>query len=559
MTSTGLPGGMERLLCTGSATPTPDWAAYAADPSAIPSSCTNTSTLADTAPSVALLDRHWQPVTSWRGTLGYSKTLLSTYLSIDANYSLNLHQPGMYDLNFAGAPQFSIADEGARPVYVSPANIDPSSGAVSSVQSRTSAAYGRVLDQRSDLQGYARQLTVYAIPSLPFSFGIVTIGYTWADARAQSRGFDQSTGGDPRLVEWSPNVFSPHHTFIIGLGKSIGKWGGVTTSLRMQSGLPFTPLVSGDINGDGSSNDRAFVFNPATATDAGVASGINSLITSGPTAARDCLAKQLGQIAGQNSCTGPWSATMNAGLYFYNAVPGTSNRARVSFTFQNVLGGLDELIHGNDNLKGWGMSPFPDQTLLRVRGFDPGTNSFLYSVNPRFGSTSVLTTSQRVPFRITLDVSIDVGHSREEQALEQNLRIRAPLKGTHAPLDSVVMRYRRNYSDFYGYLLARLKDSLALTLDQQRQMQDERDLLGKKADSIYTALAQYLVDLPDSYDRKAAVKKINDADDAIWTDIDAEGPFLVKLLTPGQIRLLPGPIFNMISAPNIHNRFFFGF
>jgi hypothetical protein len=72
-------------------------------------------------------------------------------------------------------------------------------------------------------------------------------------------------------------------------------------------------------------------------------------------------------------------------------------------------------------------------------------------------------------------------------------------------------------------------------------------------------LAQYLVDMPDGYDRAAAVKRINDADDAMWADIDAEGPFLVKLLTPGQIRLLPGPIFNMISSPNIHSRFFFGF
>src|SRR4029077_15540646 len=124
--------------------------------------------------------------------------------------------------------------------------------------------------------------------------------------------------------------------------------------------------------------------------------------------------------------------------------------------------------------------------------------------------TSLATTATRVPFRITLDVSIDVGHSYAEQQLEQNQRIRAPLKGTHAPLDSVVMRYRRNYSDFYGFLLARLKDSLPLTIDQQRQMQDECDLLGKKADSIYTALARYLVDLPDDFDRKDAVKHVND-------------------------------------------------
>src|ERR1019366_7874420 len=422
MTNTGLPGGARRLLCTGPATPTPDWQAYATDTAAIPESCVNTSTFADTAPGVTLFDRTWNVPESWRATLGYSKTLLSTYLSIDANYSLNLHQPGTFDLNFVGTPRFSLAGEGGRPVYVSASSIDAGSGAISSVQSRTSPAYGRVSDQLSDLRSEARQIILYAIPSLPFRVGIVTLGYTYTEARAQSRGFDQSTAGDPRLVEWAPGPFTPHHTFQLQIAKQFGKWWGVTTFLRAQSGLPFTPLVSGDVNGDGSSNDRAFVFNPATATDAGVASGLRSLMATGPQAARDCLARQAGQVAGLNSCTGPWSATMNASVFVSPAVPLTGSRAHVSLSFENVLGGLDELLHGSGHLQGWGMSPFPDQTLLRVRGFEPGSNSFLYSVNPRFGSTSLATTSQRVPFRITLDVSIDVGHSYEEQELEQNLR-----------------------------------------------------------------------------------------------------------------------------------------
>jgi len=558
--STGLPGGARRLLCTGSATPTPDWQSYLSDTAAIPSTCLNESTLADTAPSVTLLDRAWAPVESWRATLGYSRTLLSTYLSIDANYSLNLHQPGTVDLNFAGTPQFSLANEGGRPVFVAPTSIDSRSGAISAVQSRTSPAYGRVVDQVSDLRGEARQVTIYAIPDLPFSWGLVTLGYTYADARAQSRGFDQSTAGDPRLVGWSPGVFTPRHTFQLGVAKSLGKSWGVTTFARVQSGLPFTPLISGDVNGDGLSNDRAFVFDPATAADPNVAAGVQTLMSSGPPAARACLAKQVGQLAALNSCTGPWSATMNASVFSLQPLPWTSSRARATLTFQNVLGGLDELIHGDSHLLGWGMSPLPDQTLLRVRGFDPSSNVFLYSVNPRFGSTSLSTTSQRVPFRITLDVSIDVGHSPQEQELEQNLRLRPALVGTHASMDSVKARYMaRNYSDFYGYLLTRLKDSLALTIDQQRKMQDERDVMRLKADTIYGKLAAYLLGLPDGYDGKEAVKRVNDANDVMWADIYAERTFLVKLLLPGQIRLLPVPIVDMINTPDYKRRFFFGF
>ncbi len=560
LTGTGLPGGIERLLCTGSAAPTPNWSVYDANPTSIPSSCVNTTTLADTAPAVTLFDHAWAVPASYRTSLGVTKVMLGTYFTLDANYSLNVNQPSSYDLNFDGTPRFSLADEGGRPVYVSPSSIDPASGAVSSVAARSVAAYGSVLDRMSDLQGDTRQLVFYAIPNLPFKLGVVTIGYTYSIARAQSRGFDLSTSGDPRLVEWSAGLLTPRHVFQVGIAKQFGRKWGLTTSIRAQSGLPFTPLVGGDINGDGAGNDRAFVFDPATAADAGVASDMRTLMASGSPAARSCLNQQIGKIAGLNSCTGPWSATMNAGVFIFPTIPYTSDRARVSFTLYNLLGGLDEVIHGNNHLQGWGAAPLPDPVLLRVRGFDQASNTFLYDVNPRFGSTSLLTTAQRVPFRVTLDVSIDVGHSSAEQELDQNLRLRPSLVGTHAPVDSVKSRYMtRNFSDFFGFLLVRMKDSLALTNDQMRQMQDEREALRRRADTIYTHLAEYLVSLPDGYDRKAAIKKITDAGDQVWTEIDNEGKFLKQLLTSAQIRLLPSPIFNMIQAPDIHSRFFFGF
>lgn len=560
LTTTGLPGGVRRLLCTGAAAPAPDWSAYDLSPSSTPSSCVNAMTLADTAPAVTMFDRSWSVPASYRTSLGLTKVMLGTYFTLDASYSLNVNQPSSYDLNFAGSEKFSLHDEGDRPVYVNPSSIDPASGAVSSVSARSVPAYASVLDKMSDLHGDVRQVVIYAIPNIPFTFGILTIGYTYSIARAQSRGFDLSTAGDPRLVEWSPGLLTPRHILQVGLAKQFGSTWGITTFVRAQSGLPFTPLVSGDINGDGLGNDRAFVFNPATATDEGVASDMRTLMASGSPAARSCLAQQVGQIAALNSCSGPWSATMNAGVFIVPAIPYTSGRARATLTLYNVLGGLDELIHGNGHLQGWGMPPQPDPVLLRVRGFDPASNAFIYSVNPRFGSTSLLTTSQRVPFRVTLDISIDIGHSTDEQALDQNLRLRPSLVGTHAPVDSVKLRYmNRNFSDFLGFLLVRMKDSLALTNDQMRQMQDEREALRRRADTVYTHLAEYLVALPDGYDRKAAIKKINDAGDRVWTDIDAEGKFLTRLLTPAQVRLLPSPIFNMIQAPNIHSRFFFGF
>jgi hypothetical protein len=564
MMSTGLPGGARRLLCTGSAAPTPDWQAYATDTASIPSGCEGTSTLADTTPAVRLVDRSWSVPESWHATLGWTMTMFSTYLATDATYAVNLHQPGTRDLNFAGVPRFSLADEGNRPVFVSPSSIDPGSGAMSAVESRSSSAYGSVNDQVSDLRSESRQLTVYAIPNFAFKFGVVTLGYTYADVRSQSRGFDLSTAGDPRLVDWAPGPFTPRHTFNLQVAKTFGNQFGITVAGRAISGLPFTPLVAGDINGDGLANDRAFVFDPSTASDPPLASAMRTLMTSGPSAARDCLNKQLARLAAQSSCTGPWSGTMQVSAYAFPALPWTDDRARVSLSFFNVLGGLDELLHGSAHLQGWGMTPLPDQTLLRVRGFDGASNSFLYTVNPRFGSTSLATTSVRTPFRITLDVSVDVGHSGREQQLDQNLRLRPALLGTRAPADSIKRRYMSCgstdcFQDFYGYLLVRWSDSLALSSNQIRQMQDEREVLRVHADSIYTVLASYLVALPADYDRKEALKRITAATDAAWAFVYAEKTFLLKLLTPGQVRRLPRIIFDLVTVPNYKGRFVFAF
>src|SRR5439155_304274 len=84
----------------------------------------------------------------------------------------------------------------------------------------------------------------------------------------------------------------------------------VTALGRLTSGVPFTPLVGSDINGDGARNDRAFVFDPATASDSSVAAAMRVLLATAPSGVRDCLGRRLGHVAGRNSCTGPWQPAL---------------------------------------------------------------------------------------------------------------------------------------------------------------------------------------------------------------------------------------------------------
>ncbi|MFN2325649.1 MAG: hypothetical protein ABR551_07155 [Gemmatimonadales bacterium] len=170
--------------------------------------------------------------------------------------------------------------------------------------------------------------------------------------------------------------------------------------------------MAGDVNGDGSRNDRAFIFNPGTATDPAVAAAMTRLLESGSGTARACLEAQLGAVADRNSCTGPWQPSVELQLNFRPAFLGLQRRLTISMTTVNLLGGVDQLVHGADGIKGWGQGARPDGTLLYVRGFDAQAQRFQYTVNERFGATGARGTAIRVPFQLGIQARYALGPNR---------------------------------------------------------------------------------------------------------------------------------------------------
>src|SRR5207244_11746848 len=117
---------------------------------------------------------------------------------------------------------------------------------------------------------------------------------------------------------------------------------GVTLIGRLTSGVPFTPLIGSDLNGDGARNDRAFVFDPATASDTAVGSAMGSLLVRAPPAVQSCLQSQLGRVAGRNSCAGPWQPEFDAQLNWRPRYFGLERRLTLSILTVNLLGGRSE-------------------------------------------------------------------------------------------------------------------------------------------------------------------------------------------------------------------------
>ena len=109
-------------------------------------------------------------------------------------------------------------------------------------------------------------------------------------------------------------------------------------------------------------------------------------VANAPSSVRQCLDKQLGSIAGKNSCEGPWTTSLSLRVALVSQALKIPDRATISLGIANPLTGIDALLHGSSNLHGWGAPAATDPNLLYVRGFDQTAQRYIYDVNPRFGA-----------------------------------------------------------------------------------------------------------------------------------------------------------------------------
>ncbi len=517
---TGLAGSTLTLSCVGDAVPQGDWSM--ASSVSRPTQCRDGSgALAERAPTVTLLDKNYDAPRSWRASLDYNSSRWHMMFRASALASYDLNQASLVDANFAGISRFSLANEGNRPVFVSPAAIDASTGSVSAAESRLSSAYGRVGVTTTDLRGRGGQVTMMLSPDrfnrIWRGWPFWSVNYTVQRIDRQQRGFDGATGGDPRAVEWAPAWSDARQVVIAQIGHS-GKWGQASLFGRFQSGLPFTPTVQGDINGDGRSGDRAFVPNPATTTDANLAAGLRALQANGSNVAQACIEQSIMHPLARNACRGPWTRTLNLTYSPPINYASKSWRNRVNMTLfaSNILGGLDQLVHGQDNLRGWGGVAMPDATLLIPRGFDANSKSFRYDVNPRFAETRPSRTSWREPFRLTIDMQVRLHVDYDLQDLRRTIEpVKMNGKWERRSVDSLQARYLSQTSSIHRALVVEA-DSIFLRPDQVEKLRQRDSTFAQQVREIYQPLSEYLAAQPEGVASKESLAKVKTATDAYW-------------------------------------------
>jgi len=495
--ATGLPGGVSQLSCVGAAVPQAQWALYSGNPGIVPAECqdgTGTQYLGGNQPNVVVLSRGLQSPTSWRANLGWQGKIKEKFnLGVEATYSLGVNQQDATDLNFLGLPAFNLANELGRPVFVSPLSIVSTTGAVAPQAARRDTAFGNVTQYASGLRSTATQLSLNLSPVNFSRWGSYTVGYVFSDTRQQSRGFNGSTAGDPRAISWTSGT-TPEHQFSLSFFSSIKRHLNVQLTGRINSGTRFTPMVAGDVNGDGRYNDRAFIFSP---NDPQLGSALRSLLDASPPSIRRCLNSQLGRIAALNSCSAPWTANIDA-FASMNFTPGLLKTSHgvtmVSLEFVNPLSGLDGLLGGALHTETWNKGAYADPTLLYVRGFDAANNTFQYDVNPRFGTARNLTTAIRPPFMVRLDFSIS--YFNNDAAMRQTLLGggAGPDGGKAVPPRTATelrARYVQRSPNPYRLVLT-LRDSLKLTDPQRSQFDSLATVFTAAVDTAWIPFSEFV-------------------------------------------------------------------
>ena len=501
--ATGLPGGQSQLTCIGAGVPTPDWSSYLADPASVPDECLGAPSTPSGNPTgqrrnVTLFESNFGAPKVWRSSFGASRRFFERYsFNVDAQYAYGVNQSGSRDLNLNAVPQFALATEGGRPVYVPPAAIIPRTGATTINASRLHPEYGAVSDLMSDLHSTSAQVTT-TVGGLTLQGIMWSASYTFLRSRDQQNGFGVSgfgggtTGGDPNFVEWGTSDRERRHSMLGTLTFPARPWLDITAIGRLTSGQRYTPLVSGDVNGDGSRNDRAYVYDPASSAiggDTGLVNGMTRLLAGTSGRARDCLESQLNAIASRNSCSTPWTPALDVQFNFKPSAFGLERRLTMSLQLQNALVGLDQLLHGN-NLHGWGQPIIPDRTLLYVRGFDANAQRFIYQVNEHFGDASGRTSAYRIPFQIGLQGRLSLGQDPSRQQVRQ---IFGGPSGQRLTKEDYKARLQRLVPNPFLATIA-LNDSLklALTPEQTTRLRALSDTLTPRVDALVNDIAEML-------------------------------------------------------------------
>ncbi len=501
------------VLCTGSSIPSPPWGTVGVTPGG---ECVTTPSTEgmprwEGRPIAGTADRLLSGVTWWGGPF-------STAVAMNVALSRHSGERVTRDANLRAEPVWRNAEEGDRAMYAGPEAWDPASSRVPLLASRADVTQGWIW--RSSAAGVS-EAAVWSLSISPRKVGAGLpnwfVQYSLGRGRERRGGWDASTAGDPRNFDWMPSSTLPRHAVVGFLQLPIASWATLSANLVTTSGAGFTPVVLGDVNGDGASNDRV-----STA----VWRALPPASTAALTRQWPCLSSR-GPFFSPNGCANGWTARSSATLVLDGRVVGLPARSTVTVVASNIQTAVAPAVFGSraDRILTVGpRNPF----LLVPTGFDPATQRFRYRVNEDFGRSLVGPTEFSAPFSLGVEVRLPAFGGPLTQLQR---RVAAGASPT-----TLRQLWATSASPSLAQMVAVYADSLLLTPAQRAATDGAIRAYRAERDSLFSMAAR----APGGI----VVKTLNEA---LWDAASRVSRSLESVLTPDQWALFAPIIQGLVS------------
>ena len=373
------------IIQVGAAAPRADFTSYRRDLSTVPGIPAGVA--ASSIPAyVNYFGKDFRVPTTWKASGGYEYRVWRMQLGVFGYLARTVDNFQYYDRNMVKDPYFTI--EGGRGVFV-PAALITSAGRTNNADTRIFPDLGRVLELVGDSRLEQRSVVLQGAITLPRQSSI-SLSYTKNSTKdnssfnccvALTSTFSPNTGDPRKLADsWGPSDNNFRDKFVAAFllppvwgFRVTGSWVGI-------SGQPFSLVINGDVNGDGTANnDLAFVFDPDDpATPADIATAMRKVLANPANRARDVISRNLGRIAPRNVGSSPFRGQTDL---------------RVARDIHTLRGQAIELtldVFNFDNLlnRKWGgqYNLASAQQLVAVSGFNQATRKYTYRVNEQVGT-----------------------------------------------------------------------------------------------------------------------------------------------------------------------------
>ncbi len=515
----------------------PGWTDIA--PSSLQAACSNTAEYdRELRQSIS---RSWVPPSSFRSTASYLSRVGIADVEVGGLLNIARSQQRQIDESVSKSPFMVLTGEGGRQFFAPEAAIVTETGRV--VPDLAQPGLYRDLRTVSDLASRTLQFSTRISPRLGDGSKVLRLGYVWTRSNVRQSGWESDAFGDPNAISNAQGRITPTHQLQAELGKTVNRF-SITLWLRAQSGTRYSPLVAGDVNGDGrTGNDRAWIPS-GPAQNPQLWTQVENLYNAGSKSARECIDRLRESSAGPLSCSTSWGLSSAMAFSADAKDLGLPGRGTISLYLENA-GAFAGRLLGIPEARGWGYSGGSggvSTTLLRPTGFDAQRRAFTYAVNPGFARRiSGLQNGYRISLAFNLPLSAPVQNQQVRRWLAANG------VGKRLSADELAARFSRNVPTLYTAIHEE-SENLMLDGEQAAILEARRRIHEGRVGRVWQDLGARMNGLPRDFDVDSAVNMVQEATDEVWELNRLEAHHLPEILTPIQQSLLTGTAAMLMTA-----------